>query len=176
MQLSRRVLLRWLGNLMAIVPLWPGNVADSALAASPQTLDAATRAMLARLCARLVPLAGISDRSVHHVVDALDAQAAREPTIHARLVEGCVQARVAGGDSAAPSDCELDAYLTAVATTPFFATVHGTAVSLLVNDHDVWGLVGYEGESLTKGGYLNRGFADLDWLPAPPADVMGKIE
>jgi hypothetical protein len=28
-------------------------------------------------------------------------------------------------------------------------------------------LLGYEGPSFDKGGYLNRGFNDLDWLPDP---------
>ena len=28
----------------------------------------------------------------------------------------------------------------------------------------VWPLFGYEGSSWEKGGYLNRGFDDIDWL------------
>jgi hypothetical protein len=31
----------------------------------------------------------------------------------------------------------------------------------------VWDAVGYEGPSVHKGGYVNRGFDDLDWLPDP---------
>jgi hypothetical protein len=31
----------------------------------------------------------------------------------------------------------------------------------------VWDLLGYEGPSFDKGGYLHRGFNDLDWLPEP---------
>jgi hypothetical protein len=31
----------------------------------------------------------------------------------------------------------------------------------------VWELVGYEGPSYDRGGYLHRGFDDLDWLPRP---------
>jgi hypothetical protein len=28
-------------------------------------------------------------------------------------------------------------------------------------------LLGYEGPAYEKGGYLHRGFDDLDWLPTP---------
>ena len=37
----------------------------------------------------------------------------------------------------------------------------------LYNDSEVWDLLGWEGESFSKGGYLTRGFDDLDWLPTP---------
>jgi len=35
----------------------------------------------------------------------------------------------------------------------------------LYNQHDVWTKLGYEGPSWEKGGYLERGFNDIDWLP-----------
>jgi hypothetical protein len=31
-----------------------------------------------------------------------------------------------------------------------------------------WAHFGYEGSSFEKGGYINRGFQDLNWLPEPP--------
>ena len=57
--------------------------------------------------------------------------------------------------------------LTEVAETPFFSLVHSTTVVALYDDHEVWDLLGYEGASFDKGGYLHRGFDDLDWLPDP---------
>jgi hypothetical protein len=35
----------------------------------------------------------------------------------------------------------------------------------LYDSAEVWDLLGYEGPSFDKGGYLHRGFDDLDWLP-----------
>jgi hypothetical protein len=29
---------------------------------------------------------------------------------------------------------------------------------------EVWALLGYRGNALAQGGYLNRGFNDIDWL------------
>src|SRR5689334_8760299 len=53
--------------------------------------------------------------------------------------------------------------------TEFFELVRSTAVVEVYADTRTWQLVGYEGPSFDKGGYLNRGFNDLDWLPDPEA-------
>ena len=34
---------------------------------------------------------------------------------------------------------------------------------------------GYEGEAYSKGGYLTRGFNDLDWLPDVPLEDSGPV-
>lgn len=52
-------------------------------------------------------------------------------------------------------------------TSAFFTLIKGTAVVALYDDNEVWGLLGYEGSSFEKGGYVDRGFDDLDWLPDP---------
>jgi len=44
-------------------------------------------------------------------------------------------------------------------------------VRFLYDDVEVWQAFGYEGASAHLGGYVNRGFNDLDWLPDPPAGV-----
>lgn len=49
--------------------------------------------------------------------------------------------------------------------TPFFELVRSTAVVEVYSDQRTWELLGYEGPSFDKGGYLERGFNDLDWLP-----------
>ncbi|MEO9322470.1 hypothetical protein ABFT23_03215 [Nocardioides sp. C4-1] len=54
-----------------------------------------------------------------------------------------------------------------LADAEFFVFVRGVAVTTLYDDHEVWDLLGYEGSSFEKGGYLERGFDDLDWLPDP---------
>lgn len=57
--------------------------------------------------------------------------------------------------------------LRAIESTAFFAAVRSVALVKLYDDHEVWDLLGYEGPSFDKGGYVHRGFADLDWLPDP---------
>ncbi len=48
-------------------------------------------------------------------------------------------------------------------TETFFYLRNRTIESLYRNPA-VWKLVGYEGSSIEHGGYLNRGFDDIDWL------------
>ncbi|MBI3798508.1 MAG: hypothetical protein HY268_16290 [Deltaproteobacteria bacterium] len=50
-------------------------------------------------------------------------------------------------------------------TTPFFQTVRGAMVTDFYNQPVVWKQFGYEGSSWQLGGYLNRGFNDISWLP-----------
>jgi hypothetical protein len=53
----------------------------------------------------------------------------------------------------------------------FFELVRSTAVVEIYSDPRTWAAFGYEGPSFDKGGYLNRGFNDLDWLPDPEAEA-----
>ena len=69
------------------------------------------------------------------------------------------------GDLDGLDDDAVTAKLEAVQAEPFFRLVHSTSVVALYDDHEVWRLLGYEGSSFEKGGYLHRGFDDLDWLP-----------
>ncbi len=73
---------------------------------------------------------------------------------------------IAGGDFAALSDAEATAAVERIADSAFFKLVHSTTVVALYDDREVWSILGYEGPSYDKGGYVNRGFDDLDWLPA----------
>jgi hypothetical protein len=43
--------------------------------------------------------------------------------------------------------------------------VRGDLIVSLYNQKEVWPRFGYEGSSAEHGGYINRGFADIDWLP-----------
>lgn len=65
-----------------------------------------------------------------------------------------------------PEDRAL-AVLKRIADLEFFAFIRRTTVLNLYNDPEVHAALGYEGESFSKGGYINRGFNDLSWLPEP---------
>ena len=56
------------------------------------------------------------------------------------------------------------AILRQIEATPFFAAVRSSLVVGLYNQKEVWPIFGYEGSSADKGGYINRGFSDIDWL------------
>jgi hypothetical protein len=97
------------------------------------------------------------------------AEAAREDPGAARTIEDGVSALNGGRPFA---DLSADGQFEAVKGiegSDFFELVRSTAVVEVYSDQRTWQLVGYEGPSFDKGGYLNRGFNDLDWLPDPEA-------
>jgi hypothetical protein len=56
------------------------------------------------------------------------------------------------------------ALLKAQSANPTFEAIRSGLVVSLYNQQEVWPIFGYEGESFSKGGYINRGFDDITWL------------
>ena len=54
--------------------------------------------------------------------------------------------------------------LKANTSSPLFSKLRGDLVTGLYNNQEVWPKFGYEGASADKGGYLNRGYNDINWL------------
>lgn len=52
-----------------------------------------------------------------------------------------------------------------------FTFVQRLAVRFLYDDVEVWAAFGYQGASVHLGGYVTRGFNDLDWLPPLPQNI-----
>jgi hypothetical protein len=102
------------------------------------------------------------------VGEKLAVMAREDPGI-ARTIEDGVSALNGGRPFADLSaDGQLEA-LTGIEGSDFFELVRSTAVVEVYSDQRTWQLVGYEGPSFDKGGYIDRGFNDLDWLPDPEA-------
>lgn len=47
----------------------------------------------------------------------------------------------------------------------FFQLMHKTTIETLYRDPRVWQYIGYQGSAIEHGGYVHRGFNDIDWLP-----------
>jgi hypothetical protein len=56
------------------------------------------------------------------------------------------------------------AVLKAIEGGVFFQTIRAGLVTGLYNQKALWPIFGYEGESFTLGGYIERGFDDINWL------------
>ena len=61
-------------------------------------------------------------------------------------------------------EADRNALLREIEAGPLFQKMRGDLVVSIYNNHDVWSILGYEGESFSKGGYIERGFDDLEWL------------
>ena len=105
------------------------------------------------------------------VVKDLDAVAV-DPTVAELLVDGITKLDAAAGgqwlDLSPERQLEI---VESIASNPFFEKVRSTAVVSLYNNELAFAHFGYEGSSFEKGGYLNRGFDDLTWLPPPPDEA-----
>jgi hypothetical protein len=119
----------------------------------------------------------LSDQYYAQVVAALDADAKGDPAIAAMLKDG-----VAGLDQAGPvgfvelSEGNQRRALEAIAASEFFQTIRFKTIAVHYNTPLVWQAFGYEGEAFEYGGYIERGFDDLGWLPDPPEDASPPVE
>lgn len=83
--------------------------------------------------------------------------------MQAQIDQGLIELGAAGfSDMGAAAALE---YLHTISASAFFQTVRAEVITTLYNDPEVWEILGWEGESFSKGGYVDRGFDDLDWLP-----------
>lgn len=107
---------------------------------------------------------GPYQRAANRVIEG----AAGNPRLLAQLVQGLADLDRLRDVPFVELDAEsAGAVLRSVADTPFFTAIVDIAIAAIYDDHEVWDLLGYEGPSFDQGGYLHRGFDDLDWLPEP---------
>ena len=64
------------------------------------------------------------------------------------------------------AEAERVAILTSMQDSPFFEVLRSNTLQVLLRDPEAFAVVGYGGSAREFGGYLNRGFNDISWLPA----------
>ena len=124
------------------------------------------RRAFSRMARLLFPHDALADDLYIDVVRQLRAKAADDPALAIALRDGLeeLDGLVAGEWMTAPLADQIEA-LRQVQGEPFFATVQAAVREELYEHPEVWRLIGYGGPSVGQGGYLNRGFDDIDWLP-----------
>ena len=135
---------------------------------APPALEQHVAETVTALARTLYPHVALAD-AVYERVPAKIAEAVSEDPAQASTVSQGVADLDGRGDQPfaqrAPEQQLADAK--AIAGSPFFELVRSTAVVEIYSDEHTWRLLGYEGPSFAQGGYLRRGFNDLDWLPDP---------
>lgn len=134
--------------------------------AETATLSSRTTATIIAAARTMYPHDALPDDVYARVPRAL-AEAAREDSVVTRTIDEGVSALNGDRPFAALSADEQLARLTALEGSEFFELVRSTAVVEVYSDARTWQVCGYEGPSFDKGGYIDRGFDDLDWLPDP---------
>lgn len=138
---------------------------DAAWAVEVTTLKPETMATLIQMARDIYPHDRLADRFYAVAVKGYDDPAKAE-MVEAGIAALDAAARGRGFASYAAARWESDrtAILQDIERGDFFQTVRSGLVTGLYNQKEVWPLFGYEGESYSKGGYINRGFDDIDWL------------
>jgi len=173
--MNRRQFLLTSGRTAAGAAIASGAVLaapDGAWALELTTLDEHTAKTLLKMSRQLYPHDMLADMYYAAVVEALDGEAKGNKDLAAMLKQGVAELDDAMGIKwlELSDGYQLDV-LKQRESSDFFQKVRGTTVVSLYNDQLVWRHFGYEGSSYEFGGYYDRGFDDLSWLPAPDEDA-----
>lgn len=142
--------------------------ATSAWALEAKNLKPATMATLAKVARDIYPHDRLADVYYMNAVEGYDSGDAKT---RALIEEGVAaldeHARRQFGTAYIDVNWEDDrvTLLRAMQEGAFFKKLRGDLVVTLYNQKAIWPKFGYEGASADKGGYIHRGFNDLDWLP-----------
>ena len=173
-QVHRRVFLRGAATTPAAAAVAAAGLTigpDAAWATDLRSLAPATMTVLARAARDIYPHDRLADRYYIAAVLPYDDQAAKDAALKSLLEQGAAQLdaeakRRFGRDYIRlGSEEQRVQVLRAVEKGAFFQKLRGDLVVTLYNQKEVWPKLGYEGSSYEHGGYLHRGFDDIDWLP-----------
>lgn len=134
---------------------------------SDRVLRSEDLADLVSVARALYPHPGLGDGPYERAVAVLAGRAEHEPAVLHTLTDGLADLRREVGEVSGTTPNELEPVLAQRQSTDFFSLTRSVIAWELYDDHEVWEHVGYPGASFDRGGYLSRGFDDLDWLPEP---------
>jgi hypothetical protein len=170
-KVSRRDMLKTGGAAAAAATVAPAAViTGKAFAATPVALSEGSFKTLVVMARDIYPHDKIADQHYAAVIESIDASAKDDAALKTMLEEGAagLDAKAAGmkyeSYASVPNEDERVAILKEVETTPFFQKIRGTLITGIYNNKELWPFFGYEGSSADKGGYIHRGFDDIDWL------------
>jgi hypothetical protein len=140
--------------------------AEGAVALTPAQLKT-----LVKMARDIYPHDFLGDSYYITAIKPWDGKAAKDPATKTLINDGVAQldqaanARFKVAYIQVPWEAERVALLQAIEQSPFFQKIRGDLVVSLYNQKELWPKFGYEGSSAEHGGYIARGFADIDWLP-----------
>jgi hypothetical protein len=135
-----------------------------------KALTSSQGAALMSVARTIAPHDGLEDAAYALVVKAIDTAAAAEEHVHALVASGLAGL---GGSFASQTEAARIAALKTVEKSEFFQLLRSSTLANLYSSPIAYAHFGYEGEAFSKGGYLTRGFNDLQWLPDVPLEDSG---
>ncbi len=168
-KVSRRVFLQ--GSATAAAAAGMSISSEAVWAQEAQNLSPHTMATLALMARDIYPHDQLADVYYVKAVAGYDDKAGKDAAFR-KMVETGVAQLDANSQKSHKSNYLLVAWetdrvtlLSGVEQGALFKKLHGDLLVTLYNNKEIWPKFGYEGSSADKGGYINRGFNDIDWLP-----------
>jgi hypothetical protein len=172
LEMSRREFLRAGGSAFALSLMLGTGLSSYSLPARSAPLqalsDADARALLT-MARTLFPHEMLGEGYYMAAVQSIDAKAATDAKVRDLVAAGIERLNRAAGKPFAdlPEQARVNVLKT-MEKSDFFQMVYGETINGVYGNPAVWALFGYEGSSVERGGYLARGFDDIEWLPKQP--------
>jgi hypothetical protein len=131
--------------------------------------EAATLMAVARTIA---PHDKLDDAAYALVIHAVDADATKDESARKMIQEGIARL---GTGFVKSAESDRVAALKKIESSEFFRTMRLKTLQVLYATPMAYAHFGYEGEAFSKGGYVQRGFNDLRWLPEVPLEDSGPV-
>lgn len=147
----------------------PNKAADTGSVPSP---DHDYRYLRAELVEQLISIFRIMfphdtfpDEFYQYVTRGLDEKVAQDAELMRLVSEGvdALNDQTGFAWKSLPSQSKLQA-LERLQETPFFKRLRSDFLAFFYSNPATWSRLGYEGPSNDRGGYLHRGFNDIDWI------------
>ena len=166
---SRRGFLR--GSAATVAAVAVSGTSLLASGGEAAGLSAEESRALLKFTRDLFPHDRLDDSFYAKAIAPLQDEAAKDAATRKLLASGIAQLNAATMASAGKLFADVSdekvrvAAIKQIESGGFFAKVYGDTMTPLYNQPELWPKFGYEGPSSALGGYINRGFSDIDWLP-----------
>lgn len=163
---ARRKFLRSAALLLALVTTSTRGLFAQTQAVHGAAADDHLQETLQLIARRLFPHDALPAGPYEEIATALINRASSD----ARIAEN-MQAGISELDSGSPmpwlerDEVQQLAAIKRLEGGEFFRLMRSTTIEHLYRNKEVWKLLGYQGSSVEFGGYVDRGFDNIDWLP-----------
>ena len=172
-KLNRRTFLQGAATAVPAVAVATsaGLSIQDAWAEGSTTLAPATMKTLVKVARDIYPHDFLVDSYYITAVKPWDGKAAKDPAVKAMIEDGVKRLDQDAQDrhklpyAQVAWESDRVTLLQGIEQTAFFKALRSDLVVSLYNQEELWPKFGYEGSSAEHGGYIKRGFDDINWLP-----------
>jgi hypothetical protein len=172
-KLNRRTFLQGAATAVPAVAVATsaGLSIEDAWAEGSTSLAPATMKTLVKVARDIYPHDFLVDSYYITAVKPWDGKAAKDPAVKAMIEDGVKRLDQDAQDrhklpyAQVAWESDRVTLLQGIEQTAFFKALRSDLVVSLYNQEELWPKFGYEGSSAEHGGYIKRGFDDINWLP-----------